>query len=147
MVSIEPLTADDTDVGHDLHISVDVDFGERIQDGAGGRQRAEFWRKDFLTEAAAARTFCFYEDLKLLRSMGLTAGGSLENAIVFASGRALNPGGLRCPNEIARHKALDALGDLRLGGRLLGRYRGIKPGHSLNHRLLQKLFTSAAPTI
>ena len=54
----------------------------------------------------------------------------------------LNPEGLRFENEAARHKALDVLGDLALGGALVGQYSGSKPGHALNIALLKKLFAS-----
>lgn len=59
-----------------------------------------------------------------------------------AEGRVLNPEGLRFENEAARHKALDVLGDLALGGALVGQYSGSKPGHALNIALLKKLFAS-----
>ena len=141
-VSIEPLCSErpSSIAPCDLHISVQVDFGDRIRDGAGGSQRLTLWRKDFHRELAAARTFCFHEDVEAMRARRLSLGGSLDNALVFAGGRALNKGGLRYADEVVRHKALDALGDLRLGGRLVGRYTGVRPGHALNLRLLRKLF-------
>jgi UDP-3-O-[3-hydroxymyristoyl] N-acetylglucosamine deacetylase len=142
-VSLAPLSSEHTSAAdpHDLKITVHVDFGDRIQDGAGGSQRLTMWRRDFHREVAAARTFCFLEDVQAMRAMRLAVGGSLENALVFSGGRLLNPGGLRYADEVVRHKALDAVGDLRLGGRLVGQYTGIRPGHALNLRLLKKLFT------
>ena len=52
----------------------------------------------------------------------------------------LNPEGLRYPDEFARHKALDAIGDLALAGApLLGVYRSVRGGHKLNHAVLSAL--------
>ena len=141
-VSIGPLSLENT-ASHDLKVTVYVDFGDRIQEGAGGSQKIEFWRRDFAREVAAARTFCFLDDLEAMRRMRLSMGGSLDNALVFSEGRILNSSGLRFPDEVVRHKALDAIGDLRLGGRLIGHYIGIRPGHALNLRLLRKLFTGS----
>jgi UDP-3-O-[3-hydroxymyristoyl] N-acetylglucosamine deacetylase len=147
MVAVEPICSENTTgepVHDDLKISVEIDFGDRIQEGSGGLQRIEVWRKDFARDLAGARTFCFIEELEAMRAMRLAMGGSLDNAVVFSSGRALNPGGLRFADEAVRHKALDAVGDLRLGGRLVGHYTGVRPGHALNHRLLAKLFSPHA---
>ena len=144
MVSIEPICSANSvggPVHDDLKISVEIDFGNRIQEGSGGLQSIEVWRKDFVRDLAGARTFCFIEELEAMRAMRLAMGGSLDNAVVFSGGRALNPGGLRFVDEAVRHKALDAVGDLRLGGRLIGHYKGVRPGHALNHRLLAKLFS------
>jgi UDP-3-O-[3-hydroxymyristoyl] N-acetylglucosamine deacetylase len=148
MVSIEPISSQSMPgepPRNDLKITVDIDFGDRIQEGSGGRQRIEVWSKDFARDLAGARTFCFIEDLEAMRARRLAMGGSLDNAVVYSGGRALNAGGLRFADEAVRHKALDALGDLRLGGRLVGHYKGVRPGHALNHRLLQKLFASTPP--
>jgi len=57
----------------------------------------------------------------------------------------LNPGGLRMPDEFARHKLLDAVGDLALAGApLCGRFAAHRPGHTLNNHLLRALFADAA---
>ncbi len=95
----------------------------------------------FGRELAGARTFGFVEDIEALRGAGLAQGGSLDNALIFEGEKVLNPQGLRFPNECARHKALDALGDLYLAGApLLGRFEGYGSGHELNNRLLHALF-------
>ena len=52
------------------------------------------------------------------------------------------PGCLRYVDEVARHKALDALGDMRLGGVLVGTYEGVRPGHDMNVELLRRVFSS-----
>ena len=72
-------------------------------------------------------------------------GGSLDNAVVVDRRRVLNPGGLRMPDEFARHKLLDAVGDLALAGApLRGRFVAHRSGHALNNRLLRALFADAA---
>ncbi len=94
----------------------------------------------FRKELAAARTFGFAEDVASLRAKGLALGGSLDNAVVVAHDTVLNPGGLRWPDEFVRHKALDAVGDLYLGGPLLGRIEARGSGHMLHAKLLRELF-------
>ena len=55
----------------------------------------------------------------------------------------INPEGLRFSDEFARHKALDALGDLALAGApIIGCYRSYRGGHSLNARMLEVLFAT-----
>ena len=71
----------------------------------------------FRDELARARTFTLAEEVAQLRAAGLAQGGSLDNAVVVDEARVLNPGGLRMSDEFARHKLLDAVGDLALAGR------------------------------
>ena len=53
----------------------------------------------------------------------------------------MNPEGLRFADEFARHKLLDAVGDLALAGAPIhGAFHGYKSGHALNHQLLCALF-------
>lgn len=97
----------------------------------------ECFKKDF----ARARTFGFYCDVEKLKAAGLARGGSLENAVVFENGKALNPEGLRFEDECIRHKLLDMVGDLYLaGGHILGHFKGKNFGHALNNQLLRTLF-------
>ncbi|MGL4426256.1 MAG: UDP-3-O-acyl-N-acetylglucosamine deacetylase [Alphaproteobacteria bacterium] len=94
---------------------------------------------DFET-VASARTFSLLEQVQQMQAAGFIKGGGLENAVVLDGETVLNPEGLRFPDECARHKVLDMIGDLALAGRpILGHVRGIYPGHHLNHLLLQKL--------
>eukprot|EP00164_Ancoracysta_twista_P004160 GFYU01005593.1.p1 GENE.GFYU01005593.1~~GFYU01005593.1.p1 ORF type:complete len:423 (+),score=77.79 GFYU01005593.1:23-1270(+) len=58
--------------------------------------------------------------------------------------KVLNPEGLRFRDEICRHKVLDVIGDLSLGGYIVGRYEGTLPGHSLHNKLLHALFSDPA---
>ena len=76
-----------------------------------------------------------------LQSKGLVRGGSLANAVVFDAVGVRNPEGLRFPDEPARHKVLDAMGDMYLGGvQILAHYQGYKAGHALHAALLRTLF-------
>ncbi len=95
----------------------------------------------FKDELCRARTFGFMHEVDALRARGLVRGGSLENAVIVGQDGVLNEDGLRFDDEFARHKALDAVGDLYLAGApLLARYEGIRAGHEMNSRLLQALF-------
>jgi len=95
----------------------------------------------FRAEIAPARTFCFEDELAALRAAGLGQGGSLDNAVVLdAHGAPLNPGGLRWADEPARHKMLDAIGDLALlGARVHGRLVLRGAGHAAHVALVRKL--------
>lgn len=108
-----------------------------------GQQSAEvdLLSGDFLTQIADARTFGFAHEVKALRAVGLALGGSLENAVVLDETSIMNDEGLRHDDEFARHKVLDAIGDLYVaGGIILGTYEAYKPGHNMNNRLLRELF-------
>jgi UDP-3-O-[3-hydroxymyristoyl] N-acetylglucosamine deacetylase len=99
----------------------------------------------FKKALSSARTFGFMEDAEPLRAKGLAQGASLENTVVFEDGKVLNEDGLRFPDECARHKALDAIGDLYLAGApLMGHFHGHLSGHKVNNTLLRALF--ADPT-
>ena len=65
----------------------------------------ETWER----ELAAARTFCFYEEIEFLIKNGLIRGGSLENAVVIRDDAVLTTEPLRYPEEFVRHKMLDIL--------------------------------------
>jgi UDP-3-O-[3-hydroxymyristoyl] N-acetylglucosamine deacetylase len=102
-------------------------------------------RETFRYELAQARTFTLASEVEQLRAHGLALGGSLSNAIVVEGATVLNPGGLRMPDEFARHKVLDAVGDLCLAGAALrGRFISHRGGHTLNNRLLLELFSDSA---
>src|SRR4029077_4756812 len=94
----------------------------------------------FRRELARARTFGFMRDVAKLWSAGYALGASFENTLVVNEDRLLNPDGLRFADEFARHKALDAIGDLALAGApLLGAYRSVRGGHKLNHAVVTAL--------
>ena len=95
----------------------------------------------FRTELSRARTFGLLDEVERLRAAGFARGGSLDNAVVVGRDHVLNTGGLRYADEFVRHKLLDALGDLYLAGApLIGRFRGVRSGHSHTRRLLAALF-------
>ena len=94
----------------------------------------------FGAELAPARTFVVYKDLEQLIGMGLVKGGSLDNAIIIHDGAVISKEGLRYPNELARHKALDVVGDIFLvGKRVVGHVVAYKPGHPANVALAGKM--------
>ncbi|GAA0774160.1 UDP-3-O-acyl-N-acetylglucosamine deacetylase [Roseibium denhamense] len=95
----------------------------------------------FRDELSRARTFGNVKDVEQLWKMGFALGSSLENSVAISDDKVLNPEGTRWPDEFARHKALDAVGDLALAGLpILGLYRSYKGGHKMNHSILVKLF-------
>src|SRR5512140_2462751 len=101
--------------------------------------------RTFEREVARARTFCFLKDIERMQAMGLARGGSRENASVVDEFSILNPEGLRYPDEFARHKVLDALGDLALLGLpVVGHLTAVKGGHALNQALVRKVLADAA---
>jgi UDP-3-O-[3-hydroxymyristoyl] N-acetylglucosamine deacetylase len=96
----------------------------------------------FRREIARARTFGFMRDVAKLWSAGYALGASLENTLVVAENRVLNPEGLRFRDEFVRHKMLDAVGDLALAGApLLAAYRTVHGGHKLNYAVLSALMS------
>ena len=120
---------------------------------------------DYASQIAPCRTFCFLHEVLPLLCLGLARGGDVGNAIVVvekpmkrwqarlmarllgksapevvSSGYLCDPE-LRFPDECARHKLLDILGDLRLcGGFLKARVEAYKPGHALNTRAAKEIF-------
>ncbi|HUH51335.1 MAG TPA: bifunctional UDP-3-O-[3-hydroxymyristoyl] N-acetylglucosamine deacetylase/3-hydroxyacyl-ACP dehydratase [Flavobacterium sp.] len=145
----------------DYQITTMVDFGTKVL----GTQNASIKSiSEFKTEIANARTFSFLHELEALLQNGLIRGGDLNNAIVYvdkeistetmeslktAFGKehiAVKPNGildnltLHFPNEAARHKLLDVIGDLALvGTRIRGKVIANKPGHFVNTQFAKKL--------
>ena len=88
---------------------------------------------------APARTFGFLRDMKQLASMGLASGGRLDNCILIDDEKVVNTT-LRFPDEFARHKILDIMGDIYLLGRpIRGKITARKTGHSDNIALLREI--------
>jgi len=126
-----------------LAMALSIDFAAP----AIGRQALSLHltSETFRRDLARARTFTLAEEVAQLRAAGLAQGGSLDNAVVVDAARVLNPGGLRMQDEFARHKLLDAVGDLALAGApLTGRFIAHRTGHALNNRLLRALFADAS---
>jgi UDP-3-O-[3-hydroxymyristoyl] N-acetylglucosamine deacetylase len=100
----------------------------------------ELTPKRFRREIAGARTFGYMKDVERLWAAGYALGSSLENSVAIGEGGVMNPEGLRYPDEFARHKLLDAIGDIALAGTpILGLYRSYKGGHKLNAMALAAL--------
>jgi UDP-3-O-[3-hydroxymyristoyl] N-acetylglucosamine deacetylase/3-hydroxyacyl-[acyl-carrier-protein] dehydratase len=138
-----------------------VDFGTKVL----GTQNATLAQmSDFKNEIANARTFSFLHELETLLDNGLIKGGDLNNAIVYvdkeisartmenlkvAFGKdsiSIKANGildnltLHYPNEAARHKLLDVIGDLALiGTRIQGKVIATKPGHFVNTQFAKKM--------
>lgn len=145
----------------EYQVTTMVDFGTKVL----GTQNATLERlSDFKTEIADARTFSFLHELEMLLENGLIKGGDLNNAIVYVDKEiseatmkklekafnkkklSVKPNGildnltLHQPNEAARHKLLDVIGDLALvGTRLKGKVIANKPGHYVNTQFAKKL--------
>lgn len=142
-------------------ITTMVDFGTKVL----GTQNASLKNiSEFKDEIASARTFSFLHELEQLLDHNLIKGGDISNAIVYvdkeltpeiteklkvAFGKekvSIRPNGildnltLNFPNEAARHKLLDVIGDLALVGvKIKGRVIANKPGHFVNTQFAKKL--------
>lgn len=103
--------------------------------------------ESFMEQLAPARTFTLESWLEPLRAQGLIRGGSTENALVLSAQEPSSP--LRFKNELARHKALDAIGDLALmfgndGGVLRAHVIVIRAGHEMHRLWMQEVASRAA---
>jgi len=95
-------------------------------------------RDDFVAAIAPARTFVLERDVEQIRAAGLGRGGCLDNALIIGEKGPLNPCGARFADEPARHKLLDAIGDLSLlGGLPRARLEAVRPGHRVMHELVR----------
>jgi UDP-3-O-[3-hydroxymyristoyl] N-acetylglucosamine deacetylase/3-hydroxyacyl-[acyl-carrier-protein] dehydratase len=145
----------------DYQVTAMVDFGTKVL----GTQNATLKSlKDFKVQISESRTFSFLHELEALLENGLIKGGDLNNAIVYvdkdispetmenlkkAFGKesiTVKPNGildnltLHYPNEAARHKLLDVIGDLALiGTRIKGKVIANKPGHFVNTQFAKKM--------
>lgn len=133
-----PLTVGDGDRWIRITPAARLELAVAIDFPLIGRQRFEAPASAFAA-VADARTFGFLRDRDRLRAAGLARGAALDNTVVFADdGRPL--AALRHPDEPARHKWLDLLGDLALLGRpLIARVEAHCAGHALHHRLVAAL--------
>ena len=104
-----------------------------------------FSSKSYIEEIARARTFGFAKDIQYLQSQNLALGASLQNAIGLDEHKVLNPEGLRFDNEFARHKILDAMGDMMVSGyNILAKYESFAGSHDLNYQLTSKLLADSS---
>lgn len=151
----------------DYRITVMVDY----HNPALGSQHSGLFNleKEFVTEFAPCRTFCFLHEVEMLHSQGLIKGGNLDNAIVIVdhdlspeeikriseklgikgsvflgTSGVLNNKKLHFKNEPARHKLLDLMGDLALiGVPIKAQILAARPGHASNiefARIIRKLY-------
>jgi UDP-3-O-[3-hydroxymyristoyl] N-acetylglucosamine deacetylase/3-hydroxyacyl-[acyl-carrier-protein] dehydratase len=147
----------------DYRITVMVDYNNP----ALGSQHTGLFdlEKEFVGEFAPCRTFCFLHEVELLHDAGLIKGGNLDNAIVIVdrdlpddeirrvseklgirdavilgNNGILNNRSLLFPNEPARHKLLDMMGDLALiGAPLKAQVLAARPGHASNIEFARKI--------
>jgi UDP-3-O-[3-hydroxymyristoyl] N-acetylglucosamine deacetylase/3-hydroxyacyl-[acyl-carrier-protein] dehydratase len=147
----------------DYRITVMVDY----HNPALGSQHTGLFdlEKEFVTEFAPCRTFCFLHEVEMLHDQGLIRGGNLDNAIVIidrelapdelhrigsklgikdsvilGANGVLNNRPLLFPNEPARHKLLDMIGDLALiGVPIKAQILAARPGHASNIEFARKI--------
>ncbi|WP_310463209.1 UDP-3-O-acyl-N-acetylglucosamine deacetylase [Sphaerotilus sp.] len=125
---------------HGYRLGFEIEFDHPAVDATGQRVVFDFATGRYKQDIARARTFGFTKDVEMMRSRGLSLGGSMDNAIVIDDYRVLNADGLRYDDEFVKHKILDAIGDLHVCGKpLLADYTAFKSGHALNNKLLRKL--------
>lgn len=165
----EIISYKDTETGSEImvvpsdkyEVTTMVDFGTKIL----GTQNATLNKvSDFKNDIANARTFSFLHEIEMLLDNNLIKGGDLNNAIVYVDSELseetmvklrtafkkdtvkVKPNGildnltLHWPNEAARHKLLDVIGDLALVGvQIRGKVIANKPGHAVNTQFAKKL--------
>jgi len=129
---------------HGFKMDFTIDFAHPVFESSGKNVKIDFADNSYISEISRARTFGFMHEVEYLRANGLARGGSLDNAIVLDEFRVLNTEGLRYEDEFAKHKVLDAIGDLyMLGHPLLGAFSAFKSGHGLNNKLIRALVADA----
>jgi UDP-3-O-[3-hydroxymyristoyl] N-acetylglucosamine deacetylase len=125
-------------------LNFNIRFDHPVFAKAGNDIEIDFAKVSFARDVARARTFGFTHEVEAMRAAGLGRGGSMDNVIVIDDFRVLNGEGLRFDDEFVKHKALDAVGDLYLLGHpLIGAFRGVKSGHSMNNKLVRALLSDA----
>jgi UDP-3-O-[3-hydroxymyristoyl] N-acetylglucosamine deacetylase len=124
-----------------FRVNFAIEFSHPVIDNTCQTMSMDLSSCSFIKEISRARTFGFMKDIDFLRSHNLALGGSLENAIVLDEYRMLNSDDLRYDDEFVKHKILDAIGDLYMGGvSILGELNAFKSGHALNNLLLREVF-------
>ncbi|GAB4088220.1 UDP-3-O-acyl-N-acetylglucosamine deacetylase [Hydrogenophaga soli] len=125
---------------HGYKLTFEIEFDHPAVDSTGQCVTFDLGSGRYAREIARARTFGFTRDVEMLRAAGLARGGGLDNAIVMDDEKVLNADGLRYGDEFAKHKILDAMGDLYIVGKpLLAHYSAFRSGHGLNNQLLHAL--------
>ena len=127
---------------HGFTLAFEIDFQHPAIDATGQRVEFDMGSGRYSRDIARARTFAFSKDVETMRANGLALGGGLDNAIVMDDTKVLNADGLRYAEEFAKHKILDAIGDLYCVGKpMLAAYTAFRSGHALNNRLLRELLS------
>ena len=125
---------------HGFKMDFTIDFAHPVFKDSGNNVKIDFSDNSYIAEISRARTFGFVHEVEYLRANGLARGGGLDNTIVLDEFRVLNTDGLRYEDEFAKHKVLDAIGDLyMLGHPLLGIFTAYKSGHGLNNQMIRAL--------
>ncbi|MCV2884893.1 UDP-3-O-acyl-N-acetylglucosamine deacetylase [Aestuariibacter sp. AA17] len=123
-----------------FRIDFAIDFDHPVISQTRQHVVMDFNADSYVDEVSRARTFGFMKDLEYMNANNLALGGSMENAVALDEYRVLNPEGLRYDDEFLKHKILDAIGDLYLGGHsIIGELRAYKTGHGLNNKLLNAM--------
>ncbi len=124
------------------NINFEIDFKLEYSNPTIGNQHNQInVYEDDLTDIYSSRTFCLYEDIEKLKSLGLARGGSLDNAVVVKQKEILNKDGLRNKKEFVNHKILDCIGDIYLSGhKIIGKIKCAHGGHKLTNQLLRNVF-------
>lgn len=103
------------------------------------RFTGEVTPENYRRNIGPARTFCLEEEARQLQAMGFGKGANTQNTLVWGKQGVID-NKLAFPDEFARHKALDIIGDLAVTGvRLNARVVGVASGHSLNQQLAKAL--------
>ncbi|MBE3583548.1 MAG: UDP-3-O-[3-hydroxymyristoyl] N-acetylglucosamine deacetylase [Limnochordaceae bacterium] len=102
-----------------------------------GHPRPEEECRSFAEEIAPARTLAFAEEVDHLQEQGLGRGVTLAEVLVWGPQGPVTPA--RFPDEPARHKLLDLLGDFSLAGPVTARLVAIRAGHRHNAALVRKI--------
>jgi UDP-3-O-[3-hydroxymyristoyl] N-acetylglucosamine deacetylase len=119
-----------------LSVEVDVDFDDaRLE----RRARWDGDAGDFRDRIATARTFGLAAEIDALLARGLASHVTPETVVVIAKDRVLHAGAPFRPDEPARHKLLDLVGDLYAhGGPPRGVVRASRPGHAATHEAMRR---------
>ncbi len=135
-IMAEPSQSGGTEIGYQL----EYPSGSPI---ANATFQSRVTRELFLSQIAPARTFISEAEATALQDSGLAKHVTHQDLLVFGSNGPIN-NSLRFPDECARHKALDLLGDLALSGvNLIGRFTARKSGHQLNAQMARLLRETA----
>ncbi|MDD5747015.1 MAG: bifunctional UDP-3-O-[3-hydroxymyristoyl] N-acetylglucosamine deacetylase/3-hydroxyacyl-ACP dehydratase [Candidatus Omnitrophica bacterium] len=122
---------------NDFHVSYTMNYAHPVL--RSQYASFAFTAQTFEKEIAPSRTFCLQQETDELTRQGLGKGANYDNTVVVGSKGVVN-NTLRFDDEFVRHKICDLIGDLYLLGHpLKGHVIGIKSGHPLNIKLLQKI--------